>query len=107
MVHVLEGVFTAKDFFDRLMGLMGRGRWPSGHRGIFFPHCRSIHTLFTFLKPDLVFIDSEYKILKIFPLAAPWLVFHGPKGSAHCLELPAGFIRSHRLKEGDTVRFTN
>jgi uncharacterized membrane protein (UPF0127 family) len=105
MVHDLEGIFTAENFFDRLMGLMGKGRWPSGHRGIFFPHCRSVHTFFTFLKPDLIFLDSEYKILKIFPEAGAWRVFAGSRGSAHCLELPAGSIRSHRLKEGDMVRF--
>jgi len=83
---------------------MARSRWPSSYRGIYFPNCRSVHSFFTFLRPDILFLDKSHKILKIFPSAGPWKVFLGPRGSRHCLELPGGFSRRSGLKPGGLVR---
>jgi len=100
----LYKIRTAKTFFSRLTGLMGRKTWPSGHQGIYFPRCRSVHTFFTFLEPDILFVDSDLKVLKIFVSAVPWRLFVGPRGSVHCLELPPGSTRSLELKVGDSIR---
>jgi uncharacterized protein len=104
MERVLKDVFEAKRFHERFLGLMGRGSWPSSHRGIWFSHCRSVHTFFTFLKPDLLFMDAQHHILKIFHSADPWKVFMGPPDTAHCLELPSGSARSLQLEIGDKVQ---
>jgi uncharacterized protein len=93
----------AEGFWTRLVGLMGRRRWPSRYEGLLFPRCRSIHTFFTFLRPDLVFLDKDEKILKIVPSARPWRVFLGPRGCLHCLELPRGRAVEFRLEINDRL----
>ncbi len=105
MVHEIGNILEARRFHERLLGLMGRRNWPSSHRGIWFPQCRSVHTFFTFLKPDLLFMDRNLNILEIFPSAGVWRVFVGPKGTTHCLEMPSGYVQSNQLKVGDQIHF--
>jgi uncharacterized protein len=102
---VLEGIQPADAFVARLFGLMGRKSWPQAHRGLFFPRCRAVHTFFTFLKPDLVFVDKNKKILRIFPSASPGRVFWGSWECRHCLELPEGTVPELDLEIGDRVWF--
>lgn len=102
---VLQGVRSADGFAARLLGLMGRKSWPSGHRGLFFPRCRAVHTFFTSLRPDLVFVDKDQKILKIFQSAESGRFFWGPGASRHCLELPDGTVPELGLQVGDRVLF--
>lgn len=101
----LQNILTAGTFWPRFLGLMGMRNWPPGAKGLFFPHCRSVHTFFTFLKPDLVFMDKTRTILEIVPSAGPWRLFWGPPESEHCLELPRGSCGKLRLKVGMIVRF--
>lgn len=96
-------VRVAKTFFVRLIGLMGRTKWPSGHQGLYFPSCRSVHTFFTFLRPDLLFLDKNNKILRVVPSAKPWLIFFGPVHTYGCLELPQGASQQWGLREGTTI----
>ncbi len=95
----------ADHFFSRLTGLMGRIGWPSAYMGIYFPNCVSVHTLFTTLKPDILFLDKKHKILKIFPSAEPWRLFLGPPGTRHCLELPGEDAGRFGLSIGDRIGF--
>lgn len=103
--RTLARIRAADSYFPRLAGLMGKKHWPVDCSGIFFPRCRSVHTFFTFLRPDILFLDKNLKIAKIFPSTKSWRVFGGPPGSLHCLELPAGTARRLGLKAGDPVRF--
>lgn len=81
---------------------MGRSRWPKGWAAILFPDCRSVHTAFTFLRPDIVFMDKTNKILRVEAQAAPWKAHWGPTGTRHCLEVPRGTARSRGWKPGKT-----
>jgi len=96
-------VLHAESFRDRLIGLMGRLNWPPTHQGIYFPRCASVHTFFTFLRPDLLFLDKNNKILRVYLSAKPWLVFVGPTHTYGCLEIPQGASQQWGLKEGDVV----
>jgi len=96
-------ILTAKRFKHRLIGLMGRTVWPTGFDGIYFPRCRSVHTFFTFLRPDLLFLDKNHKILRIHFSAKSWLVFVGPMHTYGCLEIPRRASRYLGLKEGDVI----
>ncbi len=84
---------------------MGKREWPKGWGGLCFPHCRSLHTLFTYLAPDIVFLDKEYKILKIIPAVGSWRVLRGPVGCLHSLELRAGTVKKLNLKKGKFIQF--
>ncbi len=98
----LKGVFKATSFWDRMMGLMGCVRWPRERPFLFFPECGSVHTFFTFLRPDIVFTDKNNKILRVVAGAGPWRFFWGPRGTRHCLEAPRGTARAHGWKSGKT-----
>lgn len=100
----LTSIVQADSFGLRLTGLMGRKDWPVGVRGIHFPHCTAVHTFFTFLRPDLLFLTKNNKILTIFPSAGPWRFFFGPSGSRDCLEIPRGTVRKLGLKKGDFIQ---
>lgn len=101
----IKNIRRAEAFFTRLVGLMGRRKWPSGREGLFFPRCRSLHTFFTFLKPDLVFVDKNGRILEIIVAAGPWRVFNGPRGSVACLELPRGRAKRLGIRMKDLIIF--
>jgi uncharacterized protein len=93
----------AKTFFDRLTGIMGKKRWPFRWNGVFFPECRSVHTFFTYLEPDILFLDKRCKILRIFQSAKPWRIWMGPSGSWGCVECPAGTAKRMKWRKG--IRF--
>jgi hypothetical protein len=82
---------------------MGQTEWPTAHQGIYFPRCGSVHTFFTFLRPDLLFLDKTNKILRVYPSAKPWRVFVGPVHTFGCLEIPRGAAQQAGLKEGHVI----
>ncbi len=94
---------VARTYLVRLVGLMGRTQWPLDHQGLYFPSCGSVHTFFTFLRPDLLFLDKNNKILRVVPSAKPWLIFFGPTHTYGCLELPQGASQQRGLREGTTI----
>jgi uncharacterized membrane protein (UPF0127 family) len=96
-------VRVAKDYLTRLVGLMGKSKWSNGYQALYFPACRSVHTFFTFLRPDLLFLDKNNKILRVYHSAKPWLVFIGPAHTYGCLELPQGTAQQLGLLEGETI----
>ena len=85
---------------------MVRSRWPDGVEGLFFPDCRSVHTFFTFLNPDLVFLDKNGKILRIVSSASAWRLYFGPSDCRDTLELPAGGAQRLGLRPGVAVQFS-
>ena len=101
----IQGVLRADTFGRRLTGLMGKGRWPRGWGGLAFPECRAVHTFFTFLGPDILFVDGRGRILDIFKRAGAWRFFLGSAGSRHCLELPGGFCGENSLEKGDILQW--
>lgn len=101
----IKGVVIASGFWERFLGLMAASQWPMAHKGLYFLDCRSLHTFFMVLRPDILFLDKSRKILRIVPSAVPWRVFLGPVECRHCLELPEGTARRSKLRVGDIVRF--
>jgi len=91
-------------FHLRLLGLMGRGKWPREYDGLWFPRCASVHTFFTFLRPDLLFLNREYRVLSLHPKALPWRFWWGPRGSFGCLELPLGEARKRGWCVGTNLK---
>jgi len=95
----LEGVVSAENYCIRLLGLMGKKRWPKGVKGYYFPRCAALHTFFTFLRPDLLFLDKRHKILHVVRFSRPWMFYWGPFNTKHCLEVPGGLARKMGLKK--------
>ena len=92
-------VYVASSFLERFLGLMGRKSLPARH-GLLLSPCSSIHMMFMRFAIDAVFLDKEYRILKISPGLRPWLGLAACPRAHSCLELPAGTVRELALKEG-------
>ena len=89
-------------FFTRFRGLMFR-RQPLENEGIWIIPCNSIHMFFMFISIDVVFIDKNLKVVKVFPKVNPWKVIPPVKGAHSVLELPVGTIEQLQLKSGDNI----
>jgi uncharacterized protein len=95
---IYRRVLRAEAFIPRLRGLMFRSSWKKDCDGIFFPNCACVHTCFTFLKPDVVFIDGDGLVLQIVTEARPWGLFLGPRGTRHVLEVSGDTARQNGLR---------
>jgi hypothetical protein len=94
----------ALSFYLRFRGLMARGKWPPEYDALWFPRCASVHTFFTFLGPDLLFLDRDYQVLKVYPLAPPWRFWWGPRGTYGCLETRGGEAGKREWRVGTSLK---
>ena len=79
---------VADGFFGRLLGLMGKKALPE-RQGLLLVPCNCIHMMFMRFPIDAVFLDKEYRIIKIIPHLIPGLGLGiCPKAHA-CLEIPS------------------
>ena len=101
MIHHFDDVPTARTFWRRFIGLIGK-REP---RELFLliPRCSSIHTAFMRASIDVVFLDDAFKVIDIRHSLKPWRIAIGARGSVQVLELPAGHARAIALSVGDVV----
>ena len=79
---------VAGSFAARLRGLMGVADLPAG-QGVLFRGTSSVHTHFMRFPIDVVFLDSERRIVSIRPAVRPWR-FARAKAADSVLELAAG-----------------
>ena len=73
---------------SRFRGLMGVAHLPPA-TGLLLPGTSSVHTHFMRFPIDVVFLDSERRIVSAWPALRPWR-FARAKGAASVLELAAG-----------------
>ena len=101
---IATNVSVADNFWDRLAGYMFRQK---PHRpGIMFEPAHSIHTFFMHFPLDVVFMDSKYRVLKIYRNLTPWRHTWFYFSSRKTLELPAGLFPAD-IKEGDVLEVRN
>ena len=79
----------AKKFHERLIGLMFK---KNIKYGLLFDKCRSIHTFFMKEEIDIIFTDSNDKIIKAYKRVKPHKILIAPKGATRVYELPKGTI---------------
>ena len=87
------------------MGVMFRRAWPPEYDLLLFNRCRAVHTFFTFIPLDIVFLDARDRVKGIVRGTAPWRFYIGPRGTAHVAEMPGGGAARRGLKAGGRVRF--
>ena len=88
---------VASSFASRFRGLMGVAQLPPG-TGLLLPGTSSVHTHFMRFPIDVVFLDSERRIVSIVNALRPWR-FAKAKAADSVLELAAGEcdrLESHR-----------
>lgn len=101
---IASNVSLADNFRDKLCGYMFQSK---PHKpGILFIHAPGIHTFFMNFDLDVVFMDGEHQILKIYRNMKPWRHTWFHYSSRKTLELPAGQFPVH-IKEGDILEVKN
>ena len=92
---------VAASFAARFRGLMGVAQLPPGS-GLLLPRTSSVHTHFMRFPIDVLFLDSEGRIVSVAPAQWPWL-FASAKNAASVLELAGGECERLGLAEGDVL----
>lgn len=101
---IVKGPSIADNFWDRLSGYMFRS---APHTpGILFEPAISIHTFFMNFPLDVVFMDQDFRILKIYRNLRPWRHTGFFFRSRKTLEIPAGLLPLD-VKEGDILEVRN
>jgi uncharacterized protein len=94
---------VADTFWSRLRGLMGRKNIPADYGLLLLP-CNSVHMCFMRFAIDVIYLDKEWKILKIVRGLPPWCGLSFCYGAAAVLEVAAGAARCHGYRKGEKIR---
>ncbi|SHH96974.1 DUF192 domain-containing protein [Clostridium grantii] len=99
---VSKEVIIAKNFYSRLKGLLGKENLPENQCLIIYP-CKSIHTFFMKFPIDAVFIDKNYKVLKILKNIKPGKTSSYVKKSWAVIEMPVNTLVESKISTGDEL----
>ncbi len=79
----------ADNFLLRLQGLMFRKQLPKA-TGLLLAPCDSVHMCFMRFSIDVIYLDKEYKIVKVVNNLKPWIGLSMCRGAWAALEINAG-----------------
>ena len=82
-------ILIADSFFTRFAGLMFRQKLPAA-TGLFLAPCNSVHMCFMRFAIDVVYLDKEYKIIKIVKNLKPWISLSICSKAWAVIEMTAG-----------------
>lgn len=100
---MIDGVVAAENYWQRLIGLMGRSDLSAVR--MWFPRCSSIHTCFMRARIDVAFLDGEGRVVSLREAVRPWRFVRGGRGACSVLEFPAGFAREHGITVGEIIQW--
>lgn len=99
---VSEEVLLADRMLKRLKGLLGRDGLEEGCSMLIKP-CNSIHTFFMRFSIDAVFIDRNYKVLKVLRSLAPGKASPIVPGARGVIEFETRASQRLDIDEGDRL----
>ena len=88
-VVLAEKAEMADNIISRFFGLMGRATLPEGE-GVVIAPCSGVHTMFMRFPIDVIYVNSEGKVVRIDEAMRPWRLGRIVRGSHYVVELPAG-----------------
>lgn len=94
----------AGTFFSRLVGLLNRAELPLGE-GLIIKPCNSVHTCFMRFTIDVLFLNKDYRVVKIVENMVPNRFTKIIKDSVMVVELPSGVVRLTGTQVGDVLKF--
>lgn len=94
----------ANTFLSRLRGLLGAAPLQPGD-GLILAGEKSIHTLFMSFSIDVVYVDKNYKVIRVDSNMVPWRLGPFITKSAYVLEMPVGTIATSSTQVGDQLAF--
>ena len=102
----LEDVIEARSMMERMRGLLGRKGLPAG-TGMLIDPCGSIHTFYMKFDLDVVFLDSEDRVVKLQKSIGPGRMAFGGYSARKILEMESGKVDMQRIREGSQVKFAS
>lgn len=98
---VCERCDVPKSSFARARGLLGRSGLEPGN-GMLIDAAPSVHMFFMRFPIDVVFLDRDWKVVRVVHGLRPWRVA-GARRAVAALELPAGSAAEAGIEEGDVL----
>lgn len=99
-----EDVIVASTIFSRIKGLLGKKALGSNQALILDP-CNSVHTFFMRFPIDVLFVDKDYKVVKITANLKPNSISGISWRSSKVIELSAGKIAATNTQLQDQIQF--
>lgn len=96
-------VAEARTPWRRMVGLLGRSSLPVGE-GLLLAPAWSIHTWCMRMPIDVVFLDREGRVLRVFPELPPWRLVSGTRAAHTVLEFGAGTLQRTNISAGERLR---
>ena len=90
---------VADSFCTRLRGLMGCKAIPSG-TGLLIAPCNSIHMCFMRFAIDAIYIDRDYRVIKVVKGLRPWLGLSMCWNAWAVIEVCAGEADCYNIRPG-------
>ena len=94
----------ANTFWLRLRGLLGADPLQEGE-GLVLAGEKSIHTLFMGFPIDVVYVDKNYKVIRVDSNMVPYRLGPFVTQSAYVLEMPVGIISQTNTQIDDHLKF--
>ena len=102
MIKKISAIKIADSPISKGLGLIGRKGFRE-YNGMLLKNANAIHTFFVRFPIDVVFLDRDFKVLKIVEKLSPFRFSPIVWKAKHILELPQNSIKSHSLKVGDKL----
>lgn len=99
---VADSCRLATSMVARGVGLLNRSSLPQGE-GLLIRPCSSVHCFFMRFPIDVLFLDAEGRILKLYAPLKQWRSSSWVRGAKQTLELPAGTIAKTGTSVGDVL----
>lgn len=100
---LVPNVEIADSFLTRLAGLMGRRTLPAD-AGLVIEPCNGVHCWFMRFPIDVVYLDKDWRVIKVDEAMKPWRIGRPVKGSRRVIELPGGAAKQRGIAAGLAVR---
>ena len=97
-------VRVARRFHERALGLIV-GPQPTSGNGLLFERCAGVHTCFMRYPIDVVFLDRDFRVLKVAHSVKPWR-FVWCCGARQVLELRQGDASLWGVQEQQPLRWS-
>ena len=99
-VVIGDRIEVAETSLTRMVGLLGRTTLESG-RGLWIRPSSGVHTLFMRLSIDVIGLDKNLNVIKLWPDLVPWRLTSVSTRLRSVVELPAGTIHACGVQLGD------
>lgn len=106
VINIPYKIKFADSFFKRLKGLMFR-KDPIINEGLLIVPCNAVHMFFMRFPIDIVLLNEQNEVVKIFCSLKPWRFTKPVKAACSTLELPEGSINKFGINIGNIIQYTD